>query len=202
MRSLTLPAAILALLTMCAFSGPKSLVVTSSAFTNNNPIPVKYTCMGAEFSPPISVANIPPGAKSLAIIVDDPDATATVMEQKVCVRKNVKTKKGAKQVSPNAFVQTKVAYTHWLIWNIDVDSYNLPENFKNDNEGMNSANLQGYKGMCPPTGATHHYHFKVYALDTKLNIGKNSDKACLEKVMQGHIVATGELVGIFNKNYK
>lgn len=183
-----------------AFTPTKSLVVTSPAFTNNTPIPVRYTCKGAEFSPPLNITNIPEGAKSLVIIVEDPDVIQTVTEQKVCVRKK-KGKNSKQKISPMATVQVKQPFTHWLIWNIDVNGGKIPENFKNDNEGLNGSNDIGYKALCPPEG-THHYHFKVYALDTKLNIGKKTDKACLEKVMQGHILAWGELVGIFNKDYK
>ena len=78
---------------------------------------------------------------------------------------------------------------------------NIPEDFRPENVGMNGAKKAGYKGMCPPSG-THHYHFKVYALDTKLNIDKSTDQAGLEKVMEGHILAKGELIGTYNKQYR
>ena len=94
----------------------------------------------------------------------------------------------------------KGGFTHWVIWNIATDG-NIPENFKNDNRGLNSAKQPGYKGMCPPSG-THHYHFMVYALDTKLNIDNNTDKEALEKAMKGHVLASGDLVGLFNKDDK
>jgi Raf kinase inhibitor-like YbhB/YbcL family protein len=88
-------------------------------------------------------------------------------------------------------------FTHWVMWNLDV-SGNIPEDFKGAEQGMNSAKSHSYKGMCPPSG-THHYHFKVYALDTKLSIDKHTDKAGLEKAMQGHILAEGDLVGTYAK---
>ena len=87
------------------------------------------------------------------------------------------------------------------MWNLDPTDNTLPENFKSDNEGLNSFGETGYKGMCPKSG-THYYHIKVFALDTKLNISKKSTKAELEQVMQGHILGTGELIGTFNKDYK
>ncbi len=143
------------------------LVVTSPGFKENGLIPSKYSCEGAEVSPPLDISNIPSAAKSLALIVHDPDAP---MEG---------------------------GFTHWVMWNIDVKGY-LPEGFKNANQGLNSAKQTGYKGMCPPTG-THHYHFKLYALDEMMELDQNNDKASLEKRMQGHILEEGELIGLYKK---
>ena len=89
-------------------------------------------------------------------------------------------------------------FTHWVVWNIDPGNNNIPENFKGAQQGLNGAGQPGYKGMCPPSG-THHYHFMVYALDTKLDIDKKTDKTGLEKSMQGHILAQGDLVGLYKK---
>jgi Raf kinase inhibitor-like YbhB/YbcL family protein len=91
----------------------------------------------------------------------------------------------------------KGGFTHWVMWNLDVDG-TIPENFKSAQQGMNGSKMQGYTGMCPPSG-THHYHFKVYALDTRLNLNGNTGKAGLEKAMTGHILAKGELVGLYVK---
>jgi len=154
--------------TVTAFSVIPKLKVSSTAFANNSAIPMKYSCEGEEVSPPLSISDIPDGAKTLAIIVHDPDA-------------------------PRAG-----GFTHWVVWNIDVADKTLPENFKGAQQGLNGAGQTGYKGMCPPTG-THHYHFMVYALDTKLSIDPKTDKAGLEKGMQGHILAQGELVGLYKK---
>jgi len=202
MRILTTLLAIFVLVTMAAFKNNKTLTVTSYAFTNNGNIPVKYTCLGQAASPPLSIGNIPEGAKSLAVIVDDPDAPIKPPTPAAPRATKNKHKKTATTKHPKTGTETPPVYfTHWLIWNIDVDGGTIPENFKNDNEGTNSAQQVGYIGICPPTG-THHYRFKVYALDTKLNISKSSDKAALEKVMQGHILAWGELDGVFNKTYR
>jgi Raf kinase inhibitor-like YbhB/YbcL family protein len=88
-------------------------------------------------------------------------------------------------------------FTHWVIWNLDNKGI-ISEGCKSGEQGLNGANKSGYKGMCPPTG-THHYHFKVYALDARMDIDKNSNKAALEKAMEGHILGEGELVGLYAK---
>ena len=89
-------------------------------------------------------------------------------------------------------------FTHWVVWNIDPENNKLPENFKGAQQGLNGAGQPGYKGMCPPSG-THHYHFMVYALDTKLDLDAKTNKASLEKNIQGHILAQGDLVGLYKK---
>lgn len=91
----------------------------------------------------------------------------------------------------------KGGFTHWVMWNIDPKS-EISENYKGSEQGMNGAKVKGYKGMCPPSG-THHYHFMIYALDTKLNLGANTDKAALEQAMKGHILAETDLVGLYKK---
>jgi Raf kinase inhibitor-like YbhB/YbcL family protein len=143
-----------------------SLTVTSTAFSNNASIPMKYSCEGIEASPPLQINNIPAGAKSLAVILHDPDA------------------------GPDGF-------THWVMWNVATDG-SIPEEFRGGDQGKNGSGKNGYKGMCPPTG-THHYHFTVYALDTMLDIDENTNKAGLQKSMDGHILAQGELVGLYKK---
>jgi Raf kinase inhibitor-like YbhB/YbcL family protein len=151
-----------------SFTGDAKLTVTSSVFTANGMIPAKYTCQGEQVSPPLNVSGIPAGAKSLAIILHDPDAAM-----------------------PGGF-------THWVAWNIATDG-NIPESFKDAVQGLNGAKRAGYIGMCPPSGV-HHYHFMVYALDTQLTIDKNTDKAGLEKAMTGHILAQGDLIGLYEKS--
>lgn len=92
----------------------------------------------------------------------------------------------------------KGGFTHWVVWNIATDG-NIPEKYTGANQGLNGQMENEYKGMCPPAG-THHYHFMVYALDTKLNMSKSTDKAGLEKAMQGHILAKGDLIGLYKKS--
>ena len=89
-------------------------------------------------------------------------------------------------------------FTHWVVWNID-PMQNIPENYRGGVQGLNGSGKAGYTGPCPPSG-THHYHFMVYALDTRLDLDPKSGKAELEKAMQGHILARGELVGLYHKS--
>ena len=89
---------------------------------------------------------------------------------------------------------------NYVAWNLPATG-NIPENFKGAQQGLNSGNKPGYKGMCPPDG-THHYHFMVYALDSKLNLNSQTDKAGLEKAMEGHTLAQAELIGLYTKAIK
>jgi Raf kinase inhibitor-like YbhB/YbcL family protein len=158
----------LILIANTGFTLKQRLTVTSTAFVANGMIPIKYSCEGAEVNPPIIIAGIPTGTKSLAITVYDPDAP----------------KPGG--------------VTHWVAWNLPVDG-NIPENFKGGVQGLNSDHKPGYKGMCPPSG-THHYHFTVFAVDTVLTVDSVTDKAGLESALKGHILAEGELIGLYSKS--
>ena len=89
-------------------------------------------------------------------------------------------------------------FDHWIVWNIPASTSKVGENTVPGIEGMNSAMQRGYMGPCPPSG-THRYFFKVYALETELNLGVSSKKKDLEKAMQGHILAKGELLGLFRR---
>lgn len=91
----------------------------------------------------------------------------------------------------------KGGYTHWVVWNIRPGVL-ITENYKDAPEGLNGSGKKGYTGMCPPSG-THHYHFMAYALNITLNIDKRTDKKYLEKAMKGHILAQGDLVGLYKK---
>lgn len=152
---------------LTSFSGKKGLVVTSPGFADNGMIPEKYSCDGIETNPPLHIENIPLGAKSLAIIIHDPDA------------------------------EWPGGFTHWVAWDIPVTN-NIPENYKEATSGVNSYIQHNYKGMCPPSGP-HHYHFYVYALDKWMKADLNTDKAGLEEKMRGHILAQGELVGVYSR---
>ena len=144
----------------------KELTVKSPAFENNKLIPSKYTCDGEEVSPPLTVEGIPEKTKSLALIMEDPDAPAGL-------------------------------FIHWLVWNIP-PSNEIQENSVPGTEGLNTNKKNSYHGPCPP-GGTHRYYFKVYALDTHLNIGAFSEKEVLENAMQNHILAHGELIGLYRR---
>ena len=156
-----------------------TLKVTSSAFQQGGSIPAKYTCEGEDVSPPLSWSGVPGNAKSVAMIVDDPDAPDPAKPQRV--------------------------YVHWVVYNIPVQATSLAENASKSGvggavQGKNDWGNTGYGGPCPPIGR-HRYFFKLYALDTTLNL-KNATKADLERAMKGHILDSGELMGTYQKAKK
>jgi Raf kinase inhibitor-like YbhB/YbcL family protein len=144
----------------------KPLTVTSHAFKEGDPIPSKYTCDGKNINPPLDIENIPPEAKCLAIIVDDPDAP-------------------------------KGTWVHWVVWNIPV-THHIPESKIPGNEGINDSGQNHYHGPCPPSG-THRYFFKVYALNELIDLPGTADKKWLEKAMANHIIAFGEIMGVYHR---
>ena len=155
-----------------------SLTITSSVFRHNADIPTRYTCDGDDASPPLSWTGVPAGAKSLVLIVDDPDAP-----------------------DPKA---PKMTWIHWVLYNIppgtaslaeDVAAKNLP---KGTLEGINDWKRTGYGGPCPPVGR-HRYFHKLYALDTVLPDLGRPTKAKLEKAMHGHVLAQAELIGGYQR---
>ena len=155
--------------------------LTSPAFAANGSIPAKYTCEGADISPPLEWSGAPSGTKSFALIVDDPDAPDPAKPQRV--------------------------YVHWVVYNIPASTTKLAENAAKSGlpsgamQGSNDWGKQTYGGPCPPIGR-HRYFFKLFVLDTELKGLKNPNKAQLEKAMQGHIVGTTELIGTYQKAKK
>ena len=155
-----------------------ALILKSTAFENGTDIPDQYTCQGDDISPPLSWENTPGTATSLVLIVDDPDAP-----------------------DPKA---PKMTWVHWLLYNIPPDTNGLAEHMTRDKlpagtkEGLNDWKRTGYGGPCPPIGR-HRYFFKLYALDTVLDVQNNPTKANLEEAMQGHIIAQTELLGTFQQ---
>jgi Raf kinase inhibitor-like YbhB/YbcL family protein len=147
---------------------PGTLDVTSPAFGDNQGIPAEHTCEGNNVSPPLTWSRVPAGTRSIAILVDDPDAP-------------------------------RGTFTHWLVTGISpaVTSLGkgapLPEGALAAKNDMGSA---GYAGPCPPSGR-HRYQFRVYALDVKL--GKAMTRAELLAAIRGHVLATGALVGTYEK---
>lgn len=136
---------------------------------NNNEIPSKYTCDGENISPPLKICDVPEGAASLVLIMEDPDA-----------------------VGGN--------FVHWIVYNIDPKLSDVPENNFHNNEfhGINDFLNPEYGGPCPPSGV-HHYLFKLYALDTMLTLYK-PDIDELRDIMQPHVLASAELVGLYRRN--
>jgi len=152
--------------------------LTSSAFAKGGEIPTHYTCQGQDVSPPLAWSEPPSGTKSLALIVDDPDAP-----------------------DPKA---PKMTWVHWVLYNLPPSAGQLPEAGAPNTlpigtrEGLNDWKRTGYGGPCPPIGR-HRYFHKLYALDTVLPDLGRPTKAQLEKAMQGHVLAQAELVGTYEK---
>jgi Raf kinase inhibitor-like YbhB/YbcL family protein len=152
--------------------------LTSTAFAPAENIPARHTCEGKDISPALSWSGIPEKAKSLVLIVDDPDAP-----------------------DPAA---PKMTWVHWVLYNIPPQTQSLPEGVAPESlphgtlQGLNDWKRTGYGGPCPPIGR-HRYFFKLYALDTLLSDLHRPTKAALEKAMQGHILAQTELVGTYQK---
>lgn len=157
-----------------------TLSLSSSAFSHQGEIPVRYTCeaQGKEVSPPLAWHGVPPGARSLALIVDDPDAP-----------------------DPRA---PQTTWVHWVLYDLPPAATGLPEAVSpaslppGTRQGSNDWHRTGYGGPCPPVGR-HRYFFKLYALDAVLPDLGNPDKQRLEQAMQGHVLAHAELVGTYQK---
>jgi hypothetical protein len=149
-----------------AQEGGSGMRLTSPEFKHNGLIPVKFTCQGDDINPPLAIEGAPPEAKTLALIVDDPDAPMGT-------------------------------WVHWVVFDIPpvdrIDAGSIP-----GRQGMNNFGRTRYGGPCPPFG-THRYFFKLYALDVKLGLPEQTTKEGLEKAMQGHILATAELIGLYKK---
>lgn len=156
-----------------------SMNIQSLSFMHEREIPARHTCDGLNTSPPILWLGVPNGAKSLVLIVDDPDAP-----------------------DPSA---PKRTWVHWLLYNIPVSATDLTEGVTANRlpagtlQGINDWHSTGYGGPCPPIGR-HRYFFKLYALDSVLPDLKNPDKATLEKAMQGHVLDQASLIGLYQRH--
>ena len=152
--------------------------ITSSAFTHNGRIPARYTCEGDDVSPPLAWRGEPQGAKSLVLIVDDPDAP-----------------------DPAA---PRMTWVHWIVYNLPPGSGGLAEAVAGDalpggaRSGRNNFNRTRYGGPCPPIGR-HRYFHKIYALDTVLPDMNDPAKDEVVAAMEGHVLAQAELIGTYQK---
>lgn len=156
-----------------------SMSITSSSFPHEGPIPSRHTCEGHDTSPELFWTDVPDNAKSLVLIVDDPDAPDPAAPKRVWV--------------------------HWVLYNIPATSSGLSEGVAAHDlppgarEGVNDWQRAGYGGPCPPIG-NHRYFFKLYALDTVLPDLKQPAKARLEEAMRGHVITATELIGYYQKH--
>lgn len=152
-----------------------TIALTSLAFQHGETIPEDYTCEGQNLSPPLAWAEVPAGTQSLALLCEDPDAPGGL-------------------------------FVHWALYNLPatVDSLMegvppLPSLANGARQGKNGFGRVGYDGPCPPPGSTHRYFFRLYALDTVLDLPPEATREQLLKAMEGHILAWGELMGRFGR---
>jgi Raf kinase inhibitor-like YbhB/YbcL family protein len=164
---LTLPS-----VSSCQKPGGKFELKTT-AFQPGGNIPRQFTCEGADVSPALSWTAPPAGTQTFVLIMDDPDAPSGT-------------------------------FVHWVVYDLPASARHLPEHVPASDEiqgggkqGRNGFPLTGYGGPCPPRGKPHHYFFKLYALDTGLDLNPGAPKEDVEKAMQGHVLAKAELVGLY-----
>jgi len=145
---------------------PNKMRISSPAFNANQEMPVSFTCKGDGHNPPLAISEVPGDATSLALIMDDPDAS-------------------------------RGTFVHWIAWDIGRDTTLIDEGLPPPMaiEGQNSLGQVGYVAPCPPSG-THHYHFKLYALDKNLELNEQTTKYELVRAMTGHIIDEAEFVGL------
>ena len=154
-----------------------AFTLTSAAFRDGAGIPVKYTCDGVDVSPPLSWSSAPAGTRGFALIVDDPDAPAG-------------------------------SWVHWVLYNLPAAVFELPENIAKvesldldgARQGRNDFRRPGYGGPCPPPGPAHRYFFKLYALAAPLTLKAGAQKRDVEAAMEGHVLATAQLMGTYGRS--
>jgi Raf kinase inhibitor-like YbhB/YbcL family protein len=149
--------------------------LTSTAFTEGKPIPAKYTCDGTNVSPPLKWTGTPAQAKSLVLIVDDPDAPVGT-------------------------------WVHWVLYDLPATVGELPEDVaksesiaQGGRQGVNDFKSLGYGGPCPPGGRSHRYFFRLYALDTVLDLKPGATRKEVDRAMQHHVLAEGQLMGTYQR---
>lgn len=148
-----------------------AMKITSKAFGPNESIPSKYTCDGQNINPPLGIYGVPEKARSLALIMEDPDVPAQVREDGM--------------------------WNHWVVFNIPPDIQTVNEASEPDGTpGKGTSGRTGYMGPCPPD-RKHRYFFKLFALDAKLDIPPASTKTQVEAAMLGHIIEKAELIGTY-----
>ena len=151
-----------------------AFTLQSSAFQNGGSIPKKFTCEAADVSPELTWSGAPEKTQSFALIADDPDAPMGT-------------------------------WVHWVIYDLPTNTAKLPEGVPNQEQaasgaqGKNSSGKIGYGGPCPPPGKPHRYFFKLYALDSKLNLKPGARKPEVEAAMKGHVLAQAELMGKYGR---
>ncbi|RME55772.1 YbhB/YbcL family Raf kinase inhibitor-like protein [Candidatus Parcubacteria bacterium] len=147
------------------------MLLLSPAFRDGEYIPLKYTCDGSDINPPLEIQNVPSAAKSLALIVDDPDAVGGVV------------------------------FTHWLVWNIAPSTSVIKEESvpPGASEGINDGGKVGYMGPCPPDTKPHRYRFRLFALSHTLSLPEHTSKDALEAEIRSCVLEEAELIGLYQR---
>lgn len=157
-------------------SSAKRLELSSPAFADGTAVPRPHTCDGEDLSPPLTWTGVPVGTRSFALICDDPDAP-------------------------------RGTWVHWLLWNLPADTIELgpgvprkPELPSGARQGINDGGDIGYSGPCPPPGKPHRYFFRLHALDTTLNLPPGSNRPDLEAAMEGHVLGSATVLGVYQRS--
>lgn len=153
----------------------QNISISAEAFRDGEMIPAEYTGDGRDISPALSWSGIPQSTKGVALIMDDPDAP-------------------------------RGTFVHWILYNIPADTGGLPKAIPvkdtlddGSRQGKTDCGENGYCGPAPPPGKPHRYYFRIYALDTKLDLPPGASRSGVEKAMEGHILAKGELMGKYGR---
>lgn len=146
------------------------MILTSPAFDHESNIPKKYTCDGGDINPELLIQNVPPGTKSLALIMHDPDAPV------------------------------QGGFVHWVVWNIDPQTALIKDESTPPGsiEGRNGAGKIGYMGPCPPSG-THHYHFQLYALSDTIDLPSSASIGEIETEIDQNLIEQTDFVGLYSR---
>jgi Raf kinase inhibitor-like YbhB/YbcL family protein len=151
------------------------LVLSTPAFRDGEPVPPKHTCEGEDLSPSLTWTGVPVDTRGFALICDDPDAP-------------------------------RGTWVHWLIWDLPSDAVELgegvppnPELPSGARQGLNDSGEIGYGGPCPPPGKPHRYFFRLFALDSKLNLPPGAGRSELEQAMEGHVLGEGTVMGTYER---
>jgi Raf kinase inhibitor-like YbhB/YbcL family protein len=160
---------------MSAGSAVLAFDLNSNAFSRNSDIPRRFTCEGPNVSPALSWGEPPSGTQSFSLIMDDPDAPART-------------------------------WVHWVLYDLPGSARGLPEGVSKapelkdgSRQGRNDFGRTGYEGPCPPHGPAHRYSFRLFALNTRLNLKAGATKVEVERAMKGHVLAQAELVGKYKR---
>jgi hypothetical protein len=161
--------------TSVAQEPPATLELKTSAFPPGGTIPKQFTCSGADVSPALTWSDPPPRTQSFALIMDDPDAPVGT-------------------------------FVHWVVYNLPASARELPAGVPGHHaitgggkQGVNDFPKTGYGGPCPPPGKPHRYFFRLYALDSQLDLHGTVHRKDVDQAMQGHILAHGELMGLYGR---